>query len=168
MKKVLIGHASINENRGITGGKTGDQTGKEICIREWYNKPWNVLLVCSDNKLAKRAASIMEKICNNENYGYDQYKRMTGYNSILKYGIKKGKGSFDCSSLVASCYKLAGLNVNPACTTRNLRKALLATGKFKELKRYKYTTTPAYSKRGAIYLAEGRHVVMALNKGTKI
>lgn len=165
--RVLIGHASINENGGITGGRTGDQTGKEICIREWYSKPWNVLLVCTDKKLAKRASKIMEKICKNNHYGYDQYKRTTGYVSILKHGIAKGKGSFDCSSLVASCYKLAGLDINPFCTTRSLRKALLATGKFKELKMYKHTSTPAYARRGAIYLAEGRHVVMALNKGGK-
>lgn len=31
-----IVHASINENGSVTGGKTGDQTGKEICIRSYY------------------------------------------------------------------------------------------------------------------------------------
>ena len=31
-----IVHASINEKGTITGGKTGDQTGKEICIRSYY------------------------------------------------------------------------------------------------------------------------------------
>ena len=31
-----IVHASINENGGITGGKPGDQTGKEICVRDFY------------------------------------------------------------------------------------------------------------------------------------
>lgn len=39
-----IVHASINENNGTTGGKSGDQTGKEICIRSYYNKPWNCIL----------------------------------------------------------------------------------------------------------------------------
>lgn len=165
--KVLIGHASINEKGGVSGGRTGDQTGKEICIREWYNKPWDVLLICTDKKLAKRAASIMEKICKNDNYGYDQNKRTTGYVSILKHGISKGKGSFDCSSLVSACYKLAGLDINPYCTTRILCKALLATGKFKAFRMNKYTSSPVYARRGAIYLAEGRHVVMALNKGAR-
>ena len=33
---VLIGHASINEKGKVTGGKKGDQTGKEVCIRTWY------------------------------------------------------------------------------------------------------------------------------------
>lgn len=31
-----IAHASINEKGTATGGKTGDQTGKEICIRDYY------------------------------------------------------------------------------------------------------------------------------------
>lgn len=31
-----IAHASINEKGTATGGKTGDQTGKEICIRNYY------------------------------------------------------------------------------------------------------------------------------------
>lgn len=37
-------HASINEKGTVTGGKSGDQTGKEICIRSYYNKPWNHVL----------------------------------------------------------------------------------------------------------------------------
>lgn len=39
-----IVHASINERGGITGGKRGDQTGKEICTRSYYNKPWDYVL----------------------------------------------------------------------------------------------------------------------------
>ena len=39
-----IVHASINENGTTTGGKTGDQTGKEICIRSYYNKNWDCIL----------------------------------------------------------------------------------------------------------------------------
>lgn len=33
-------HASINEKGTVKGGKPGDQTGREICIRSYYNKPW--------------------------------------------------------------------------------------------------------------------------------
>lgn len=45
-----IVHASINENGTTTGGKTGDQTGKEICIRSYYNKNWDcVLRYMNDN-----------------------------------------------------------------------------------------------------------------------
>lgn len=36
--------ASINENGGIKGGKTGDQTGREIYISNYYNYPWDAVL----------------------------------------------------------------------------------------------------------------------------
>ena len=37
-------HASINEHGGITGGKPGDQTGREICVRSYYSAPWDCVL----------------------------------------------------------------------------------------------------------------------------
>ena len=39
-----IVQASINERGGITGGQSGDQTGGEIHVRNYYNYPWKVLL----------------------------------------------------------------------------------------------------------------------------
>lgn len=36
--------ASSNEFGGVTGGKTGDQTGREIRINGYYNYPWNCVL----------------------------------------------------------------------------------------------------------------------------
>ena len=38
-----IVHASISEN-GTIHGSPGDQTGKEFCIRSYYNKPWTHVL----------------------------------------------------------------------------------------------------------------------------
>lgn len=37
-------HASSNENGKAVGGKSGDQTGKEICVRFYYNYPWKKVL----------------------------------------------------------------------------------------------------------------------------
>jgi len=37
-------HASGNENGGIVGGRTGDQTGREICVTGYFNFPWNYVL----------------------------------------------------------------------------------------------------------------------------
>ena len=39
-----ICHASINEKGTARGGKPGDQTGREICTRTYYNKPWTHIL----------------------------------------------------------------------------------------------------------------------------
>lgn len=39
-----IVHASINEKGTAKGGQVGDQTGREICTRSYYNKPWDAVL----------------------------------------------------------------------------------------------------------------------------
>lgn len=42
-------HASIDENGTIEGKQKGDQTGREICIRSYYNKPWVKVFRYSEN-----------------------------------------------------------------------------------------------------------------------
>ena len=37
-------HASGNENGGAIGGQPGDQTGREICVRSYYWRPWDGFL----------------------------------------------------------------------------------------------------------------------------
>lgn len=39
-----IVQASINERGGVIGGVPGDQTGREICERGYYNYPWDCVL----------------------------------------------------------------------------------------------------------------------------
>lgn len=36
--------ASANEHGAATGGTTGDQTGREICVRAYYSYPWDCVL----------------------------------------------------------------------------------------------------------------------------
>ena len=165
---IKIGHASVSE-KGTINGKVGDQTGKEVCTRSWYSNPWSVLLVCTDKEIAKKAAQEMQYACDNKNIGYGQSDRRSAYNSALVNGktFKKAKGNTDCSQLVASCYILAGLKISPDCYTGNLRKALLATGKFKEYTDPKYLKSDAYAEVGAVYLKEYDHTAMALENGSK-
>ncbi len=44
MATVKLGSARIDENGHATGGKAGDQTGKEVSTQNWYkhNKGWRV------------------------------------------------------------------------------------------------------------------------------
>ena len=54
----IIVNASINENGKTTGGKKGDQTGKEIYTRGYYNYPWNcVLRYTGDDSVAPASSS---------------------------------------------------------------------------------------------------------------
>ena len=165
---IKIGHASIDENGRIAGGKTGDQTTREIGVAVWYSKPWNVYLECTDAVLADKAATIMERICKNDNYGYCQTDRWEGYQSIVANGknVDRGKGDFDCSSLVIACYILAGLPMSADGYTGNLRNKLVKTGKFKAYTESKYIKSDTYARRGGIFLKEGSHVVMALENGS--
>lgn len=45
--------ASINEKGKTTGGKTGDQTGKEIGVRTYYDYPWDCCLRYPEEKEIK-------------------------------------------------------------------------------------------------------------------
>ena len=130
---IKIVHASIDENRKISGGNIGDQTRTEVCIRSWYSKPWQYYIECTDIELANKAADLFTEICNSNLCGYDQSNRLSLYNALVK---NKGKVSgmdkceTDCSAAISAVYKILGLNISPSCTTRNIRKALLQTGKF--------------------------------------
>ena len=74
---VLIGHASIDERGKAYGGAAGDQSGREVCVRSWYARPWTVLLRPTCAATAERMAAFCEGVCRNDNVGYDQYQRNT-------------------------------------------------------------------------------------------
>ena len=54
---VRIVHASIDERGRISGGNIGDQTSKEVCIRNWYKKPWDYCIRFKDANLASKAVN---------------------------------------------------------------------------------------------------------------
>ncbi len=39
-----ISNCSGDEKKRLKGGKAGDQTKTEWCIRTWYNRPWTCVL----------------------------------------------------------------------------------------------------------------------------
>lgn len=167
---ILIGHAVMDENGKAAGTKAGDQTGKEICTRKWYDYKWNVYLECIDEDMAKRAADIMLRICHDSSFGYSQPRRWNGYKSIVKNNgdLSAAYGDFDCSSLVISCYVLAGLKMVADGYTGNMRAKLLATGMFRLYQDSKHLRSDKYARVGGIYLKEGSHVIMSLENGSAI
>ena len=110
----------------------------------------------------------MEQICADNAFGYSQGKtqRWDGYRSIkANDGMVSGvNGDFDCSSLVISCYILAGLNMEPTGYTGDMHTRLIATGKFKSYSDSAHLSTDKLAKRGGIYLRSG-HTLMALEDG---
>lgn len=45
--------ASANEFGGVTGGRTGDQTGAEIAVKRYYNFPWDCVLRYKDVSISE-------------------------------------------------------------------------------------------------------------------
>lgn len=173
---VLIGHASIDENNKIKGGTAGDQTGKEVCIRDWYNKNWNVLLRPLSHDIAEKSAIACEKACANSKIGYDQNQRNTlkTQASKVKFDLSKITTACecDCSSLMTVCAEASGVkipyNSGNAPTTSTMRKAFTSTGMYTAITDSKYLSQSVYLKRGDILIKEGSHTVMVLSNGSKV
>lgn len=131
-------HASISETGGAGWdgkAKAGDQTGKEVCVRSWYNKPWNVMLRYPDKTIAAKAAAAAVKLANSNLVGYDQSERNTLYKALKAVNfdvdayIKSGKKTeTDCSAFVYAvyCCFVPGMrsdgNAPVTSTMRNLYK----------------------------------------------
>ena len=169
---VLIGHASIDERGKAKGGLAGDQTGKEVCTRGWYDKDWDVVLRPTSTGLADNSARICEMICNNANVGYDQNQRNSLWNAYVK--TKKispiEKVECDCSSLMTYCAILGGANINHgsnAPTTSNMTEIFVGSGSYIALTDKKYRGSDTHLRRGDILVKKGKHTVMVLCNGTK-
>lgn len=171
---VKIGHASIDERGKGTGGQAGDQSGREVCIREWYAKGWTVCLRPKTKDIAEKSAKACEKGCANENIGYDMNQRNTAHTQAKKvnYDLSKikEKCETDCSAFMTLCALSAGVTsleyTGNAPTTSTMRRAFTASGAYEALTDSKYLNSDKYLKRGDILVAEGHHTVMVLEDGS--
>lgn len=130
---LKIGHASIDENGKVQGGKSGDNNGREVCTRGYYmsSKGWYVLRPKS-TVIAKKIAKAMLEACENNNIGYDQSNRLGVITQLKKYGTLKKiavKTESDCSSLVRACCIQAGFDPGDF-TTANEASVLEKSGYF--------------------------------------
>lgn len=170
---VMIAHASIDERGKISGGQAGDQTGREVCIRAWYNKPWGCVIRFKDPVMAEKVAACMEWAADNMYIGYDQNQRNTLLTKARKYNYDVSKVKepceTDCSALVSVACMYAGipesaLTLHGNCAhTRNLRQMLKATGEVEIFSTIPYVARTDKLKRGDILLKEGSHVAVVVN-----
>lgn len=167
---VQIAHASIDERGKAKGGKAGDNNGKEVCIRNWYNKPWNCVIRFNDPDMRDKVAVAMENAAKNDHIGYDQNQRNTLLTAV------RGKGydpknvttdvETDCSALVTVACIYAGIAESAlvksgnSATTTTLKPRLKATGEVKVFTDRNYTQDTIKLLRGDILLSEGHHVAV--------
>ena len=170
---VRIGHASISENgnAGWDGkAKAGDQTGREVCIRDWYNKPWTAVIRPNDAAVAEKIAKAAEQGAANDKIGYDQSQRTTLYTQAKACGwdLSKIKTACetDCSAFVAVCVNAAGIAVSKDIYTGNELSALKNTGKSTVYTSSAYVGSSDQLKRGDILVGSG-HTAIVLSNGVK-
>lgn len=168
---IKIGHASIDERGKATGGAAGDQTGKEVCIRGWYNGGWHTVLRPKTGTLAEKSAKACEAACANDHIGYDQGQRNTlnAKAKAVSYDISKitADCACDCSALMHVCAIAGGANLtygSNALTTRTMVHAFEKSGDYEKLTDSKYLISDKYLKRGDVLVKTG-HTVMVLENG---
>ena len=169
---IKIGHASKDENNKYANGKSGDQTGKEVCIRTWYAAGWNVVLRPKNKTLAEKSALACEKACANSNIGYDQNQRNTLYKYAkdVKFDLSKvaEKCECDCSSLMHVCAISSGANLTYGANgffTGNMVNGFIKSGDYEKLTEGKYLTSDTFLMRGDILVRESGHTAMVLENG---
>lgn len=169
---ILIGHASISESGTINGAK-GDSTGKEVCTREWYSKPWDFMAIHPDATVREKHAKAVEAACANNNIGYGQSDRNT-LNTLAKavnYDLSKvGKCNCDCSSLqnvAAVASGASGVTYGSNGWVTSTMKAALQKAGYKIITDTTYLTSSEYCVRGAIYVKTSSHTVCGLTNGSK-
>lgn len=185
-----IAHASIDERGKISGGQAGDQSGKEVCIRTWYSKPWNQFFHIANDAVRIQFGNNMIDMARNDNIGYDQNQRNTILTQAKKadfdFAKIKTKCEGDCSSVLttallgaiytvlgSAAYKkaLAILVVNGNCATTSTFKARAAKLKdIAAIQCYTSSTYTASTKKavfGDIYNKSGSHIVCYVDDGKK-
>lgn len=102
-----FGSARSDEHGNARGGKSGDQTGREVMVQDAYmhRNGWKIIRA-KDVNVANCLAFCMAVACATNSVGYDQNERY----SLFFTGIKENLPTeCDCSTLVAACVCLAGI-----------------------------------------------------------
>ena len=112
-KQILIGQASIGET-GIRNQVAGNQTGKELNIREYYRhkKDWRAFRAPTEQQ-GQRICYAMLRAVKNPCIGYDQGDNNSLFVAAQKYGYDPGQVKIDvetdCARLVRVCAAYAGI-----------------------------------------------------------
>lgn len=173
-----ISNSGSDEKGKTSGGKSGDQTGNEWCLRSWYNRPWTCILRYEkDPRVGQLMAELACSAALNNNIGYDQNQRNAFWNELQKANYDPAKidtpCEADCSAGVISLVKAVGhlLNIkelkNITCTyTGNMKPGLKAAG-FTVYTDSKYISKPDYLLPGDICLYENHHAATNVTRGSK-
>lgn len=173
-----IANSGGDEKGGITGGKAGDQTGKEWQLRSWYDRPWTCVLRHPDPKVRRLIAELGIEGALNDQIGYDQGQRLTFWQALEAVGYRpkdiKTACEEDCSAGVAAIVKavgyllgIASLQKVSASTYSGNAKANLKAAGFEVLTDAKYTDKKTYLLPGDVLLYVNHHAAINVTRGSK-
>lgn len=174
---VRIAEGVHDEKGRYRGGKSGDQTGDEVRIRNHYNLNATVVVRFNKPEMREKIAFDMERAALNQKIGYDQYERNTVYTQAKKHSWDMGAIDVNCecdcsssttvASIYAGCSEKTMYQGNCA-TTSNLRTRLMKSADVTIYTTTKYTRSSDYLMRGDIVIREGHHVYVVLSNGSKM
>lgn len=173
-----ISNSGSDENGAYTGGKAGDQTGKEWQLKPWYNRPWGVVLRYPDQAVALQIAKLGIAAALNDRIGYDQNQRTTYWTQLKAAGYDPSRITVaceeDCTAGVSANVRAAGyifgikaLQDVPICSSRNMRQEFTGAG-FIALTASKYLTSGNYLLPGDILLYESHHAATNITLGKDV
>ena len=173
-----ISNSGSDENGNYSGGKAGDQTGKEWQMRSWYSRPWLCVLRYPDQKVAMKLATLAIDAALNDKIGYDQGQNRTYLAQLKAVGWEPSKITVaceaDCSAGICANVTAAGyllgipaLQNHTGTYTGNMRSALTKAG-FKLLTDSKYLTSTDYLLPGDLLLNDNHHTATNITIGAKV
>lgn len=172
-----ISNSGSDENGGYSGGKAGDQTGREWQLRSWYNRPWNCVLRHPSEEVRMKLAELACAAALNDLIGYDQYQRDTYWQHLKASNYDPAQITIaceaDCSAGVIANARAAGyllgidaLKNLSATYTGNMRSGFKAAG-FQVLTDSKYLTSGDYLLPGDVLLNDTHHTATNVTKGKR-
>ena len=169
---VYVGSARIDERGKISGGRVGDQTGKEVAYQPYYvhSKGWYVLRAKNASHRS-RIAYAMKAACDNNKIGYDQTNRNGLYNAVKSKGFDPAKCTTatetDCSGLVRVCVSYATGKYIPDFNTSSELSVLKGTGLFDVYKDSAHCASSAHLMNGDILVTKTKgHTVVVISGAT--
>lgn len=164
---ITYAYASISEKGGVNGA-IGDQTKKEVKISNEYNFGQTYVIRNKNYKIRKRIRQSAMRFAKNDNIGYGQNDRESGFTECEKIGWKirkipkMSKCNMDCSILVTCAVNMAYNDyVSSKWFTSSTLPRLVDSCKDFKLLEYKKGMT---IRKGDIIGKTG-HVVIACDKG---
>ena len=181
---VRVSNCGHDENGRYAGGKAGDQTGGEYCLKPWYSRPWDYIIRWRDEELGNLFADLAIEAALNDRIGYDQG---TAGNSGDRYTFRrqmqtagwrpsniKTACEADCSEstivLIRAVGHLKGIKELQECnatyTGDMMNYFRSAAGKqYFVVLQGAYLTDPSLARRGDINLNVAHHVNVTVDNG---